>query len=250
MNGALLVVGLLAAATDGIQVVGHTATRQQDVLHWETRIVVDPRGVPRTLALHQPLPTNVTLVAQPDVTLVHNGLGDVVGISTLPRAWVSHPRGYVQLVLRSQERIPDGEGHLRLHPPLLATPAVQRVVIDGTAGLVFTPDPELGIERKIGSYASVALDRSERHHADALLGNRRARFTHQPLYLRVDDVLARHGLSGTLSSQAGRRGTAIAFAGSLFVGLLALLGAAYRRWRNDAEVARAEKIIRGEFEGL
>ena len=125
--------------------------------------------------------------------------------------------------------------------PLVEGLVVQKVIVSGTDGLDFEPDPTLGIEQHLRHFVANGIPADERSQCDRLLGEHEILPRQLAVYLRADRRVHETGMVVGRLAPVGphrHRVALVAVGGTVFlVGLLAL------GYRLLARAARFERLV-------
>ncbi|MBN2360335.1 MAG: hypothetical protein JXR83_12855 [Deltaproteobacteria bacterium] len=235
---------------------GHCA---KDVIRWRSEIAVAGdlarNGESYRLALATPLASDTILVGNGRSLVAplrddqHRIVGLIVAGEAIAPQRVRRGRAVGALYLQSEQRTPCLPGAATLQPPWIATPAVQKLVLDDAGDLQFEPAAEHGIAHHVPFSMAASLTETMREQADEMLpGNGLPRFE-QPIYAVADAaVVAAGGLRGQFVSVAAhRRLVALGAVGGsalLGIGLLALYRLLARQARRDLQRAKVDAELR------
>lgn len=236
MSATLLVAAVLAQRTVAI-------AAQHDVTVVDDRVVVDTRWSDPSVAdddgaieLVVPLAPNTAI----EGAAPRRDDDDRITALRIDPSRAHAPAVRVVVPLADVE----ADGALPL--PVATRSRVQRIAIDD--GLVFRPDPALGLALHLGHTLPQGMRTRQREAVDDLLDISRARMG--AMYVDTDAVERTGGVVGTIeASTVGRRRTAIA-TGVVFVALCGAGAAAYRRARRSAEAERADLLLEAEIDAL
>lgn len=227
---------LLATMLDDVQVrlATHEGTLLPNAVLWESEILITrtPDAGPHRLALRIPLPEDVEVEG---ASVERDHRGRIVAILT------STADDRVRLRVRQ----PRGEA---LAPPLV--PTWERVVLRG--GATFRPAPALGLEQRMGHYASTDVGHAERELLDGTFG-KVARGPRGPaLYLGPETpaALRELGLAGSLRTSGEQQTPLVAAALGIAAVLVGALALASRALAQRAALERADKILDAEWRTL
>jgi hypothetical protein len=203
-------------------IADHEATLSGNDIVWRSRIHTDTQRI----ELRRPIRADVTTTA----SILRNADGDVIGFEALA--------GYVDVTVRQPRR--DG--------PMMAplVPGIERIVF--APGVRFTPDAALGIEQRVGRFATPDVRHDDVNQLRAIFPNR-ARTDSLPIYLGPDATPAvnARGLAGTIVDVNARKWSVALTLLAACGGLIALLIACARLLSRRAAAERAERIIEQEW---
>ncbi len=219
----LALISLAQAAPHPI-FAAHRGVWTGSAMEWSSTIHLDSDGG-GTTPLAAPLPADATLSAA-HASPIRDDTGQITALEITP--------GARRVDLRIRRPLSDLDAP-SLHPPLLSGSGVQRIIVDG---VVFVPDPRLGIERHLRYFSQTDISQDERRTLNRKIDDRRTRSRDQAIYLRADDRL-HEGLIGSLDAR-GRISTTVsaAIAASFAVVLSTLFFA--QRWLSH--LARREEV--------
>lgn len=236
---ALVVVTLaspLAFAGETVRGAVHRGAIEGDGIVWRSQY--DFGEGQTAVRLASPLPIGSRFEKSGEANAIEEN-GQIIGFYAINSSATS-----IAIVLH--EAFAKRGDHVRLTAPLAEGDAVQIIDASGPRGLHFEPVPASNLERRVGYYAAPGFGKHGRAERDATLGYRKRQAGDLPLYVRATPELA-SGIDGTLSTEAMRTRTGVIGAGVIFVGMIAALGAAYRKVAGAARFEHAERTLEEEF---
>ncbi len=230
MSAPLAFAAVLATVVQ----VAHDGSWVADTVRWSTEWRAD--GVEERIELAEALPLSAELHGD-GVEPIRDGQGRITGFDLV------YPSTSGRIDLTVGQPLGAGE----LSAPLLAGPAVQRVVVDG---LDFRPDDGLGFEKHTRYWAPAALAgpaRADFERDWRRSGGDRARPWDQAVYLRAGPGL-RSGIPGRVT-EAGKVSATVQWLLALILGgVLALAWLVYRGLEKTARAERNASYIQNHFE--
>lgn len=236
---ALVVVTLfapLASAGQSARGAIHRGTIEGESLVWRSQFHLADRE--QAVRLASPLPSGSRVDREGDITVIEEN-GQIIGFSTTEQNAPS-------IAVAIREPFPYAKERVHLTAPLAEGDAVQIVDVSGPGGLHFEPLPASTLERRVGYYAYPGFAKHGRAERDATLAYRKNKAGDLPLYVRATPELA-SGIDGTLTTESMRTRSGAIGAGVIFVGMIAALGLAYRRFADAARFEQAERTLEEEF---
>jgi len=241
-----LTVTAMAASHHGVY-DGHTLT-------WRTTLVAQDGELltPSTYRVRFAAPLAATTAVSGDgvvdLQAVRDDQGRVVAVDA-PRAAWSEPQhaktGAWTRQLRLVVRMPAVEGGgVPVVVPAVEGQVVQKVVMSDAEGLRFAPEANLGIEQHLRFFVQGGVSADERRRCEVLVGEREVLPRELGVFLRADARLYDAGLTiGRLSPTAQARQYVALVAGGCTLGLLGLLGLAYRLLARPARLERLLALV-------
>ncbi len=230
---------VLAAVHRG-QLVGRT-------IRWSSRFrQVVPGGVGSQAFLPLAVVSTdpVTVVSTtPGMTEVRDAGGGLTGFVVARRTLVRSSILEVEL----EQELAQTSGRLRLEPPVVRSQVPQLIVLTGSEGLGFLPDPQLGLVQRLGFSAPVDLRKRDRRNLLRALGEGQARPSGASAWVRSSAVQAAGGVFGDLTASAERRHAAGVWLGFGLVAGVALLVIVLKGLDQPAGVEEADRVLRKEF---
>lgn len=186
----------------------------------------------------------VTVVrATPGLSAVRDAAGGLTGFTVSRRTLIR----LSVLEVETEQSLGAASGRVRLEPPVVRSQTPQLIVLTGSEGLGFLPDPQLGLVQRLGFSAPVDLRHKERRHLLRALGEPHQRPSGAALWVRASSMEAVGGVIGDLSASTQRRQSAGIWLGFGLVIGVALLTIVLKGLDQPAGVEEADRVLRTEF---
>ena len=151
------------------------------------------------------------------------------------------------LEVELDQRLTSATGRVRLEPPVVRSQTPQLIVLTGSEGLGFLPDPGLGLVQRLGFSAPVDLRHRARRKLLRALDEPQQRPSGAALWVRPSSVEVVGGVYGDLSASSQRRASAGIWLGFGLVIGVALLTITLKGLDRPADVQEADQVLRKEF---
>ncbi len=185
----------------------------------------------------------VVVRTTPGMFEVRDDGGGLTGFRVARRTLIRSPILEVEL----DQRLTSPTGRVRLEPPVVRSQAPQLIVLTGSEGLGFLPDPGLGLVQRLGFSAPVDLRHQARRKLLKALDEPQQRPSGAALWVRPSSVAVVGGVFGDLSASSQRRQSAGLWLGfGLIIGV-ALLTITLKGLERPADVQEADQVLRTEF---
>lgn len=128
-----------------------------------------------------------------------------------------------------------------LTPPYAGGPLGDKIILRLDGEVVFTPSPELGLERHLSFWTEPPIDGEKRRALDAIAGWTSQR-SDVVIYLAPGTQL-----TGRFEPAPHRSASLAVSMGAIFFVVLGVLGVAYQRMSKAAARERADRILEARF---